>query len=283
MSRDDSSYGFSSYDPLQLMKKHPGQDRIKHHNLDQNQCHNVAPTTTNTENISVLNNRVQTRSSNHLSSQKVVILQTLLKALNQIQLLFKPKTLITNNFSTNISRNPTPMEVDTELLDSASSCSSSTTKLTKWEPDYVTKVLEDIETMFTDFTIGKARKIVNPRVFDRLEFGTKVDDGKVVKFRRELVFNCVSECMETKCRVWGKGLAMVTRPDRLAQEVYKEIEGWEDMKDSMVDELVDKDMSGEGCKRWLDFDVEAFEYGVELESWLIDSLINEVVDDMLVL
>lgn len=175
------------------------------------------------------------------------------------------------------SRNSTPMDVDTELLDSA----SSTSKLTKWEPDYVTQVLEDIETMFTDFTLGKTRKIVNPRVFDKLEFGKPNEE--VVKLRRELVFNCVSECMETRSRVWGKGLAMVSRPNRLAQDVYKEIVGWEDMKDSMVDELVDKDMSGEGYKRWLDFDVEVFEYGVEIESWLIDSLINEVVDDILVL
>ncbi|KAI3792175.1 hypothetical protein L2E82_06046 [Cichorium intybus] len=300
MSRDDSSYGFSSYDPLQLMKKHPGQDRIKddstygfssinpqelmkHHNLDQFTEPMSECSTNDYEYRKYL--RPQQPSPNSVLEPSFISescnSSDTAESSKPNSTSVQAQDLITNNFSTNISRNPTPMEVDTELLDSASS--SSTTKLAKWEPDYVTKVLEDIETMFTDFTIGKTRKLVNPRVFDRLEFGTKVDDEKVVKLRRELVFNCVSECMETKCRVWGKGLAMVSRPDRLAQEVYKEIEGWEDMKDSMVDELVDKDMSGEGYKRWLDFDVEAFEYGVELESWLIDSLINEVVDDMLVL
>nr|KAJ0199371.1 hypothetical protein LSAT_V11C600306130 [Lactuca sativa] len=152
---------------------------------------------------------------------------------------------------------------------------------TKWEPDYVTQVLDDIETMFTDFTLGKTQKIMNPRVFDKLEFGKPNEE--VVKLRCELMLNCVSECMETQCRVWGKGLAMVSRHNRLAQDVYKEIVGWEDIKDSMVDELVDKDMSGKGYKTWLDFDVEVFEYGVEIESWLIDSLINEVVEDILVL
>ncbi|MFS7955986.1 hypothetical protein Hanom_Chr07g00649201 [Helianthus anomalus] len=50
--------------------------------------------------------------------------------------------------------------------------------------------------------------------------------------------------METRCRVWAKGLATVRKPEWLAQDVYREIGGWEDMKDSMVDELVDKDMSG---------------------------------------
>lgn len=167
------------------------------------------------------------------------------------------------------------MDVDTELLDSA----SSITTVTKWEPDYIKEVLSDIETMFADFTIGKTRKIVNPRVFDRLEIGRP--NEQVAKLRRELVFNCVSECMEMRCRVWTKGLATVRRPEQLAKEVYQEIADWEEMKDSMVDELVDKDMSGCAYKKWLDFDVEAFEIGVEIESRLLDSLINEVVDDIL--
>ncbi|XP_035835009.1 uncharacterized protein LOC118483377 [Helianthus annuus] len=136
------------------------------------------------------------------------------------------------------STTPSPMDVDTDLLDSA----SSITMVTKWEPEYLTEVLANIETMFVDFTIGKTRKIVNPRVFDRLEFGRPNEES--AKLRRELVFNCVSKCMETRCRVWAKGLAMVRKPERLAQEVYREIAGSKDMKDSIVDELVDKDMSG---------------------------------------
>ncbi|XP_076960024.1 uncharacterized protein LOC143636266 [Bidens hawaiensis] len=172
---------------------------------------------------------------------------------------------------------PSPMDVDTELLDSASSDQAGT----KWEPGYVTEVLANIETMFVDFTIGKTRKLVNPRVFDQLEVGKPVE--QVHKLRRGLMFNCVSECMETRCRVWAKGLAVVTKPDRLAQEVYREIQGWEDMKDSMVDELVDFDMSSQSYKKWLNFDVEAFEIGVEIESRLLDYLIDEIVDDILVL
>ncbi|KAL8216805.1 hypothetical protein R6Q57_023642 [Mikania cordata] len=175
------------------------------------------------------------------------------------------------------SRNPSPMDVDTELLDSASSLTTGT----KWEQDYVKEVLANIETMFVDFTIGKTRKLVNPRVFDRLEFGKPVEE--VSKLRRELMFNCVSECMETRCRVWAKGLASVRKPDRLAQEVYKEIAAWQDMKDGMVDELVDADMNGHNYKKWLDFDVEAFEIGVEIKHRLLDSLINEIVDEILVL
>lgn len=297
--RDDSSYGFSSFDPLhQLMKKHhkpdQGQDRIaiddssygfssndptelmkKHHKLDL--CVEMASECSSNDYeyrkllrgrepspSSVLEPSFLTESCNSSDTAD---------SCKQSSASVQAQELISATFL----RKSSPMDIDTELSDSA----SSTTTCAKWEADYVKEVLSDIESMFVDFTLGKSRKIVNPRVFDRLEFGRP--NQEVAKLRRELVFNCVSECMETKCRVWGKGLAVVSRPDRLAGEVYKEITGWEEMKDDMVDELVDKDMSGDGYKKWLDFDVELFEIGVEIESRLLDSLINEVVDDILVL
>ncbi|KAI3716718.1 hypothetical protein L1987_67791 [Smallanthus sonchifolius] len=250
INKDDSSYGFSSNDPQEpmfhdyayrkyLCGRQPSPDSVLEPSFNTESC-----------------NSSDTADSCKQDSASV-----------------QARELTAASFS----RNPTPMDVDTDLLDSA----SSITPVSKWEPDYVKEVLAKIETMFIDFTIGKTRKVVNPRVFDRLEFGRPNDEP--AKLRRELVFNCVSECMEMRCRVWAKGLATVRRPDRLAQEVYQEIAGWEDMKDGMVDELVDKDMSGSSYKQWLDFDVEAFEIGVEIESRLLDCLINEVVDDILVL
>ncbi|KAJ0714899.1 hypothetical protein HanPI659440_Chr13g0494621 [Helianthus annuus] len=279
--RNDSSYAFSTNDPLELMKKHhnlnSGRDLI---NKDESSfgfsssdpqepmfrdyeyrkyLFGKQPSPN-----SVLEPSFTTESCNSSYTAD---------SCKQNSTSVQAQELITASLTTR----PTPMDVDTELLDSA----SSITTVTKWEPDYVKDVLANIETMFVDFTIGKTRKPVNPRVFDRLEVGKPVEE--VAKLRRELMFNCVSECMETRCRVWAKGLAVVKRPDRLAQEVYREITGWEDMKDRMVDELVDMDMSGHSYKKWLDFDVEALEIGVEIESGLLDSLINEIVDDILVL
>ncbi|KAI3706866.1 hypothetical protein L6452_24895 [Arctium lappa] len=267
IARDDSSYGFSSNDPTELMKKH--------HKLDL--CVEMASESSSDDYgyrkllrgrqpspSSVLEPSFLTESCNSSDTAD---------SCKESAASVQAQELINTTFL----RKSSPMDIDTELSDSA----SSTTTCAKWEADYVKEVLSDIERMFVDFTLGKSRKIVNPRVFDRLEFGRP--NQEVAKLRRELVFNCVSECMETKCRVWGKGLAVVSRPDRLAEDVYKEIMGWEEMKDNMVDELVDKDMSGDGYKKWLDFDVELFEIGVEIESRLLESLINEVVDDILVL
>ncbi|KAK1408371.1 hypothetical protein QVD17_40093 [Tagetes erecta] len=275
----DSSYGFSTNDPVDLMKKHhnSGQDLINKDDLSyglssnnprEPMFHDYAyrkylfgrqPSPD-----SVLEPSFNTESCNSSDTAD---------SYKQDSVSVKARELKATNFIAN----PSPMDVDIDLLDSA--CSITT--VTKWEPEYINQVLANIETMFADFTIGRSRKIVNPCVFDQLEFGRPNDEA--AKLRRELVFNCVNECMESRCRVWAKGLATVRRPDRLAQEVYQEIAGWEDMKDSMVDELVDKDMSGSSYQKWLDFDVEGFEIGVEIESRLLDSLINEVVDDILVL
>ncbi|MFS7909224.1 putative virus X resistance protein-like, coiled-coil [Helianthus anomalus] len=137
--------------------------------------------------------------------------------------------------------------------------------------------------MFEDFTLNRTSKIVNPHLFDQLEAQKPVFDKKhEPKLRRKLVFDCVSECVDSRCAVWLRGLAVVTRKDRLVEHVCNKVNEWEQMKDCMVDELVDKDMSCGQHKKWLDFDLEAFEIGVEIEGRLLGSLIDEAVVDMLI-
>nr|XP_043610211.1 uncharacterized protein LOC122581945 [Erigeron canadensis] len=173
--------------------------------------------------------------------------------------------LIVQEHGAGFPKKPTTMEVDTES-----------------EAGYVKGILSDIGTMFEDFVLNRTGKIVNPRRFDQLEAKRRVFEKKhEVKLRRKLVFDCVSECVDLKCRVWPLGLAAVRRKDLLAEEVCNEISGWEQMKDCMVEELVDKDMSGSQHQKWLDYDLEAFEVGVDFEKQLLSSLIDELVDDIL--
>ncbi|KAF5824006.1 hypothetical protein HanRHA438_Chr01g0045351 [Helianthus annuus] len=148
---------------------------------------------------------------------------------------------------------------------------------------YIKNILTNIESMFEDFTLNRTSKIVNPHLFDQLEAQKPVFDKKhETKLRRKLVFDCVSECVDSRCAVWLRGLAVVTRKDRLVEDVCNKVNEWEQMKDCMVDELVDKDMSCGQHKKWLDFDLEAFEIGVEIEGRLLGSLIDEAIVDMLV-
>uniref|UniRef100_A0A5B6YL43 DUF4378 domain-containing protein n=1 Tax=Davidia involucrata TaxID=16924 RepID=A0A5B6YL43_DAVIN len=180
------------------------------------------------------------------------------------------------------------VEADAELSDSASSTSTRTHFVgsTRWELEYVKEILCNVELMFKDFALGRAREIINPHLFDQLENRKGVLGSH--KLKRKVLFDCVGECMDLRCRRyagggsrrWAKGLSVVRRKEQLAEQVYKEISGWRGMGDCMVDELVDKDMSCQ-CGRWIDFEVEAFELGVEIESRILDSLVDEVVADVL--
>ncbi|KAI4344816.1 hypothetical protein L6164_012004 [Bauhinia variegata] len=206
--------------------------------------------------------------------------------------------------SLNCSRKFYPAEADTELSDSASSTSAGAMvkkhanafsimnfgRLSTWELDYVKVILSNVDLMFMDFALGRAREIVNPHLFNQLESrkGGFESDGGEPKLRRRVIFDCVSECLDLRCRryvgggytMWTKGITMLRRKQFLAEEVYKEISGWGGMGDSMVDELVDKDMSSQ-YGRWLDFDVDAYELGAEIQNQILNSLVDDVVDDML--
>ncbi|KAK4405498.1 hypothetical protein Sango_0556300 [Sesamum angolense] len=199
-----------------------------------------------------------------------------------------------------------PFEGDAELLDSASSSSAGTIlkrqettltlpyrgKLGGWELKYVKEMVSNIELMFKDYALGRACEIINPRLFDQLESrkGHFNGCGVVARINRKLMFDCVSECLDLRCRLyvaggsklWDKGLQVVKRKEKLAEDVHKEISRWSCMGDFMVDELVDNDMSSQHG-RWLDYETEAFELGIQIESTILDSLIDEVVTDILAL
>ncbi|KAL0457466.1 UNVERIFIED_CONTAM: hypothetical protein Slati_1085800 [Sesamum latifolium] len=199
-----------------------------------------------------------------------------------------------------------PLEGDAELLDSASSSSAGTIlkrqettltlpyrgKLGGWELKYVKEMVSNIELMFKDYALGRACEIINPCLFDQLESrkGHFNGCGVVARINRRLMFDCVSECLDMKCRLyvaggsrlWDKGLSVVKRKEKLAEDVHKEISRWSCMGDFMVDELVDNDMSSQHG-RWLDYEAEAFELGIQIESCILDSLIDEVVTDVLAL
>ncbi|TKY54205.1 hypothetical protein E2542_SST18611 [Spatholobus suberectus] len=160
-----------------------------------------------------------------------------------------------------------------------------------WELDYVNDILCNVELMYMDFALGRARDIVNPHLFNQLENrrGRRFEgDGGECRMRRKIIFDCVGECLDLRCRryvgggykMWAKGVAMVRRNEWLAREVYKEISSWRDTGDSLVDELVDRDMSIQHG-RWLDFEVDTFELGAVVEDQIFNSLVDDFVAEIL--
>ena len=195
---------------------------------------------------------------------------------------------------------------ETELSDTASSISTwdvgirhiSRTFSSKsfegssnWELEYVRDILDNAELSSEDFELGQAGKVIASNLFDQLEYqgnGSEINEEENVKLGRKVLFDCVTECLNLRyshilvgsCKAWAKWVTLCGRKVLLAEEFYKEILGWKNMEDFMLDELVDKDMSTQ-YGRWIDFDIEAFEESVEIEKGILTSLVDELVSDML--
>ncbi|XP_057439043.1 uncharacterized protein LOC130730913 isoform X2 [Lotus japonicus] len=160
------------------------------------------------------------------------------------------------------------------------------------ELEYIQDILENADFMSEEFVMGQADTVIMPNLFDLLEnqgsSGTENYGDEYSKLERKVLFDCVSECLELRftqafvgrCKSWPRWVTSVQRKRWLAEELYKEMFGFRNMEEVMVDELVSKDMST-GCGKWLDFDIEAFEEGSEVEQDILASLINELVSDLL--
>lgn len=159
------------------------------------------------------------------------------------------------------------------------------------ELEYVNDILSNAELMAEEFVVGETDKVIMPNMFDVLENKNNGAENykEYSKLERKVLFDSVSECLELRCRqafvgsckAWPRWVASVQRKSWLAEELYKEMLGFKSMEEEvMVDELVSKDMST-GCGRWLDFDIEAFEEGLDVELDIVTYLINELVSDLL--
>ncbi|XP_020574864.1 uncharacterized protein LOC110020923 [Phalaenopsis equestris] len=132
-------------------------------------------------------------------------------------------------------------------------------------------------------TMDSALRPLDPHLFSKLE-NKKGKDGRI---RRKMMFDCVNECLKSKYsqflrsgyQAWASGEALIS--EHMAENLYEEISRWEGFGDCMVDELVDRDMSSRRG-RWVDFDTEAFELGVEMEMEIFTSLVDEVLTDIFV-
>ncbi|KAK3036741.1 hypothetical protein RJ639_029706 [Escallonia herrerae] len=160
-----------------------------------------------------------------------------------------------------------------------------------WELEYVREVLSSADLTSKDFIFSQSHEVISPNLYDQLEHqltgpAKKMEEN--VKLWRKVLFDCVSECVEFRCerllgggcKSWVKWTTLFRRKEWLAEELYKEMSGWTSMGDLMVDELVDKDMSTQYGK-WVDFEMEEFEVGVEIEEDILTSLVDEVAADLL--
>ncbi|KAG0468320.1 hypothetical protein HPP92_017648 [Vanilla planifolia] len=105
--------------------------------------------------------------------------------------------------------------------------------------------------------------------------------------KRKLLFDCVGEFLELKIslffkagyRSWRQGTMIFGKG--LAEQACKEISARRSLEGLVAEELMDWDMSSKQG-RWIDFEIEAFELGEEIQRGLLSSLVEELVDSLLI-
>ncbi|XP_045797169.1 uncharacterized protein LOC123891334 isoform X1 [Trifolium pratense] len=159
------------------------------------------------------------------------------------------------------------------------------------ELEYVKDILSNAELMEEELMVGETNNIIMPTLFELLEnkkTGVKSYE-EYSKLERKAIFDCVREFLELRCRqvfvswykAWPRYVESVSMRKRcLAEEVYKDMLEIRSMEeDVVVDEIVSKDMNTP-LGRWLDFDIEVSENGLELELDIVTYLIDELVYDL---
>ncbi|KAI3755030.1 hypothetical protein L1987_54823 [Smallanthus sonchifolius] len=180
-----------------------------------------------------------------------------------------------------------------ELQDSATSLPTTIFEFTsraKWslqqELEYIKEILNYAELSLEDLAFDLTQTVINDNLFDQLENQNKNMDP-FLKPQRKALFDCVSVCLEGRreralsgsFEEWSKWSTFFQKKALLAGEIQKEIRGWTSMEELMVDEVVEKDMST-GNGKWLDFEAEALEEGIVIETDILTLLIDEIVVDL---
>lgn len=148
-------------------------------------------------------------------------------------------------------------------------------------------MLSTAESISTTSLLDPAHRFIEPDLFDHLENQPDKNTEEYSKLERKALFDCLNERVVFRrerlfgggFRSWVKWTSFFRRTDRLGEELYKEISGWRSMGGLMVDELVEKDMSTQYGK-WVDFELEEFEEGVEIEDGILTYLVDELVVDL---
>lgn len=158
-----------------------------------------------------------------------------------------------------------------------------------WELEYVRHMLH--YAGLKRLRLDEDCKIIDPDLFDLLENLINTSSRTAepcTKLERKILFDCVIESVNAKYqraflgsnKSWSKW-GMLLQNEWLIEDVYKEIVCWQNMGNLMVDELVDWDMSTQ-YGRWVDFEIESLEEGIDIEEDIVASLIDELVADLTV-
>uniref|UniRef100_A0A2P2K069 DUF4378 domain-containing protein n=1 Tax=Rhizophora mucronata TaxID=61149 RepID=A0A2P2K069_RHIMU len=288
LDKDKSDHSDDS-DWLSVEDQQKWQIGVQSDDMDElNSCSNYSESGKELEHldpspVSILELPLVTESCTNITGSKYPLPAGVLEAYN-------PKSIngsLAAELETELSDSPSIATVDMGREHVTRALAKTQLKeYNSWELEYVKEILNNAELMLEDFTLCQT-----PNLFDWMKIQENEMEGneeETSKLGRKVLFDCVGEHLDFiwgqvffgSWKAWAKFHVLFKMKGWLAEQLYREILGWKSMGDLMVDELLDKDMSTQ-YGRWLDFDVEAFEEGVEIEKGILTSLVDELVFDLL--
>lgn len=113
------------------------------------------------------------------------------------------------------------------------------------------------------------------------------DTTKGGKEHKGFIFDCVIEYLDSRFsrysnsgfNVW-MGLPLRMKTEMLIGDIVEEVGRWTELAGLSPDELIYYEMS-HSLGKWIDFELEAFETGAEIEVEILQALIDELVIDTL--
>ncbi|XP_074558468.1 uncharacterized protein LOC141814404 [Curcuma longa] len=217
---------------------------------------------------------------------------------------------------------PQSTDTDADLLDSATSVDLRRSILDKIQHlSCITSSADDIpcEVGFSNFKFFEARRFISNAVLlfenftacgsDTGSFGISLESTlldllqgvcdalliptvdphyrgvKETGQLRELLFDCMIECLDSKyslsCKsgymTYFKIPFLLTR-EKLMEELHKQITDWMDLAGKFLDDLVKNEMKS-STEKWTVCKIEACEAGMELESNILQALLEEILID----
>ncbi|GMH10431.1 hypothetical protein Nepgr_012272 [Nepenthes gracilis] len=135
---------------------------------------------------------------------------------------------------------------------------------------------------------GSSSNIISPGIFDQLENTIFSQENNMEeepsKIGRKLLFDYVNDCFSLRhgelflgsYKAWDKWEMYLQNKGWLAAELLEGISCLKRMGNLMLDELIEKDMSS-GYGKWMGFEVEILEDGMEIGRQIEDSLVDELI------
>ncbi|KAK1642714.1 hypothetical protein QYE76_060519 [Lolium multiflorum] len=193
------------------------------------------------------------------------------------------------------------VEALSEYSDTASSITAATAEISppesssscRMEMNFLREILK--ATSVRDYACSYLERfgssdILDPHLFEELigNFRMSVgeEEGKYLRMIRRLLFDCTNEILSVKCAYyfsagyssWFMGMAVLQKLS--PEEIYQEMNCLKVAEEWMVDELVYREMSGP-LGSWVDFTTESYEAGKDITAELLESLVDEIVADLI--